>query len=102
MGPWRLIASAGHGAGDHFGNNRADARPVRSDAIRGFLGPHLPDGLQPTLFVLSPSCERSLALSLEMDMAMQYCLVALESQEYIGPFCETPAKNACVVCKASA
>ena len=38
MGPWRLMASAGHGSADHL-NDPADARPVRSDgrARAGFL-----------------------------------------------------------------
>ena len=36
MGPWHLLASAGHGGADHL-DDPADAWPVRSDVIRSFL-----------------------------------------------------------------
>jgi len=80
--------------------------------IRSFLGPHLPDGVPAMLFALSRCGERdvTLALELALDLAVQGFLVALllrrslrlHRQEHVGPLGEAPAKNACVVCRASA
>ena len=103
MGPWHLHASAGHGRADHL-DDPADAWPVRSDVIRSFLCPHLPDGVPAMLFALSRCGERdvTLALELALDLAVQGFLVAFYRQEHVGPLGEAPAKNACVVCRASA
>jgi len=94
---------AGHGGGDHL-DDPAHARPVRLDVIRSFFGPHLPDGVPAMLFPLSRCGERDLALALELalDLAVQGFLVAFHRQEHVGPLGEAPAKNACVVCRASA
>lgn len=103
MGPWHLHASAGHRGADHL-DDPADAWPVRSDVIRSFLGPHLPDGIPAMLFALSRCGERdvTLALELALDLAVQSFLVAFHRQEHVGALGEAPAKNACVVCRASA
>ena len=103
MGTWHLHASAGHGGADHL-DDPADAWPVRSDVIRSFLGPHLPDGVPAMLFALRRCGERDVTLSLELalDLAVQGFLVAFHRQEHVGALGEAPAKNACVVCRASA
>ena len=101
MGPWHLHASAGHGRADHL-DDPADAWPVRSDVIRSFLCPHLPDGVPAMLFALSRCGERDVTLALELDLAAQAFLVAFHRQEHVGALGEAPAKNACVVCRASA
>jgi len=64
------------------------------------------------LIALSRCGERdvTLALELALDLAVQGFLVAslirrslrLHRQEHVGPLGEAPAKNACVVCRASA
>lgn len=101
VGPRRLMALAIHGAGNHL-DNTADASTVRSDVIRSFLGPHLPDGVPAMLFTLSCCGEGDLVLALELvlDLVVQGFLVAYsfgedcayKCQERLGPIGEAPAK----------
>ncbi len=48
--------------------------------------------------------ESDLALSLELaaDLPVQGLLVGFNGQQEVGPLLQAPAKNACVVCSASA
>ena len=56
------------------------------------------------LFALSRCGERdvTLALELALDLPVQGFLVTFYRQEHVVPLGEAPAKNACVVCRASA
>ncbi len=72
--------------------------------IRSFLGPELPARVTPVTFLLSRCGERDVAFSLELagDLAAERGLVGFDGQSDVGALLEAPAKNACVVCRASA
>ena len=55
-------------------------------------------------FLVIRNSERDLAFSLKLaaDLAIELGLVGLDGQGDVGALLETPAKNACVVCRASA
>ena len=74
------------------------------DVLWRFLGLEFPACLASVPLLDICCCERDLALSLELaaDLAVQGLLVGLDRQEKVGPLLQAPAKNACVVCSASA
>ena len=80
------------------------ARPALLDVIRRFFGLQFPAGVTPMTFLLSRCGERDVAFSLELagDLPAERRLVGLDGQGDVGALLETPAKNACVVCRASA
>ncbi len=97
------LALAGRGAGDHLHDPSA-ARPVRLDVLGRLLGPELPAGMSPVALLDIRCRERDLALSLELaaDLPVEDLLVGFDRQQEVGPLLQAPAKNACVVCSASA
>ena len=103
MGPWNLMSSSGHGGADHF-DDPADAGPVRLNVYRGFLGPHLPDGVSAMPFAQSRCGVWDLALAMKqaLNLALQGFLVGLDGQQHVSPLDEAPAKNDWVVWSASA
>ncbi len=97
------LAFAGRGVGDQFHDPGA-ARPVGLDVLWRLLGLKFPPSLA-SVALLDIRCRESdLALSLELaaDLAVQGLLVGFNGQQEVGPLLQAPAKNACVVCSASA
>jgi hypothetical protein len=80
------------------------AGPSFLDVIRRLFGSELPAGIPLMAFLVIRSSERDLAFSLKLaaDLAIELGLVGLDGQGDVGAMLETPAKNACVVCRASA
>ena len=97
------LALAGRGAGDHLHDPGA-ARPVRLDVLWRLFGLEFPPSLTPVPLLDIRCRERDLALSLELaaDLPVQDLLVGFDGQQEVGPLLQAPAKNACVVCSASA
>jgi hypothetical protein len=56
------------------------------------------------LFALHRCSERDVtpAMELAVDLAAKGFLVAFDRQEHVAPLVETPANNACVLCRGSA
>ncbi len=90
-------------AGDQFHDPSA-ALPVGLDVLWRLLGSELPAGLAPVALLDIRCCERDLAPSLELaaDLPVEGLLVRSNGQQELGPLLQAPAKNACVVCSASA
>ena len=97
------LALAGCGAGDQLHNPGA-ARPVGLDVLGRLLGPELPAGMSPVALLEIHCREWDLALSLELaaDLPLKGLRVGFNGQQEVGPLLQAPAKNACVVCSASA
>jgi hypothetical protein len=98
-----VLAVALGGRGDQLHDPGA-ARPGFLDVIGGFLGPELPARVTPMAFLLIRCSERDPTLSLELaaDLPMEPGLIRFDGQGDVGSLLEAPAKNACVVCRASA
>ena len=97
------LALAGRGAGDHLHDPGA-AWPVRLDVLWHLFGPELLACLEPVPLLVIYCCKRELAPSLELaaDLPVEDFLVGFDGQQEVGPLLQAPAKNACVVCSASA
>jgi len=97
------LALADRGTGDQFHDPSA-ARPVGLDVLWRLLDSELPAGLTPMALLDIHCCERDLAPSLELaaDLPVEGVLVGFNGQQEVGPLIRAPAKNACVVCSASA
>ena len=91
------------GCGDELHDPGA-ARPIGFDVLRRFLGPELPAGVTPVPFLEIRCGERDFALALELapDLPVKAPLVRFDGQQKVGPLLHATAKNACVVCRASA
>jgi hypothetical protein len=97
---WSLPRSGG---GDELHDPGA-AGPIRFDVFGCFLGPKLPAGVTPVPFLEILCGERDLVLALKLpaDLPVEAPLVGFDGQQEVGPLLQAPAKNACVVCRASA
>ena len=94
--------SGGLGRDQH--DDPGATRPGLLDVIEGFLGPDCPTGVTPVTFLVSRCGERDLAFALELvgDLATEREMVGFDGQGDVGARLEAPAKNACVVWRASA
>ena len=97
---WSLPRSGG---GDELHDPGA-AGPIRFDVPGCFLGPELPAGVTTVPFLEIRCGERDIALALKLpaDLPVEAPLVGFDGQQDVGPLLQAPAKNACVVCRASA
>ncbi len=84
--------------------NPGAARPGFFDVIRRLLGSEIPTCVTPVPFLLICCGKRDLAFPLKLaaNLAIELGLVGFDGQDDVGALLETPAKNACVVCRASA
>lgn len=99
----RSLSLPRSGGGGELRNPGA-AGPIRFDVLGCFLCLELPAGVTPVPFLEMRCGERDLALALELpaDLAVEGLLVRFDGQQEVGPLLQTPEKNACVVCRASA
>ncbi len=97
------LALSSRGTGDQL-HDPGTSRPVGLDVLWRLLGLEFPPGLA-SVALLDIRCrEIDLALSLELAavLAVQGLWVGFNVQKEVGPLLQAPAKNACVVCSASA